>query len=173
MILKGFAPRLADTIGVMNSSTPSASARRRGSAVGRISSLRRGCHAAGSSRRAPILIVDDDPAVRRTLAQVLAMYGFAVQTAGDGVEALAQVADHEPALVLLDMRMPLLDGWGFARELRAQGRRLPLVVMGPADQVADWCDQVGGTTALAKPFDLRDLLAALDRVVRSGPAIES
>ncbi|HEY3110459.1 MAG TPA: response regulator [Chloroflexota bacterium] len=157
----------------MNSSTRSAGARTRGAAARPAGPLKRGCPAAEKPGRAPILIVDDDAAIRRTLAEILAMHGYAVRTASDGLEALRVVALVEPALVLLDMRMPLMDGWSFARELRERGRTLPLVVMAPADRAVEWCREVGGAEPLGKPFDLGQLLGALERVCPRRGAIRS
>jgi CheY-like chemotaxis protein len=147
----------------VNSSTRSAGARTRSSAARPAAPLKTGCPAAEKGRRAPILIVDDDAAIRQTLSEILAMRGYAVRTASNGLEALRIVALVEPALVLLDMRMPLMDGWSFARELRERGRTLPLVVMAPADRAVEWCRQVGGAEPLGKPFDLDQLLGALER----------
>jgi two-component system chemotaxis response regulator CheY len=155
----------------VNTSTRSASARTRGSAARPGAPLKNGCPAAEKARRAPILIVDDDAAIRRTLSEILAMQGYAVRTAGDGAEALAVVAQTEPALVLLDMRMPLMDGWAFAGALRARGKTLPLIVMAPADRAVEWCLEVGGAESLGKPFDLGQLLGAVERVYQRRGAI--
>src|SRR5947209_16860309 len=64
-----------------------------------------------------ILIVDDDEAIRQTLAELLEEEGYQVATAADGLEALAQVVAAPPALILLDISMPRMDGFDFAREL--------------------------------------------------------
>jgi DNA-binding response OmpR family regulator len=150
----------------VNTPTRSASARARRSTVRPGAPLKVGCPASEKARRAPILIVDDDPAIRQALSDILAMQCYAVRAAGDGSEALRVVAQTEPALVLLDMRMPLMDGWAFAGELRARGMDLPLVVMGPADRAVEWCLEVGGVEALGKPFDVGQLLGAVERIYR-------
>src|SRR5437763_1381023 len=75
----------------------------------------------------PILVVDDDPSILAVVSQILDFEGYPVQTATDGAEALAAVNTQRPSLVLLDMRMPVLDGWGFARALAARGEQLPIV----------------------------------------------
>lgn len=68
-----------------------------------------------------------------------------------------------PALVLLDMRMPRLDGWGFARALRERGRTPPIVVMTAARDARRWADEIGARGYLAKPFELGELLEAVRR----------
>src|SRR5690349_3932631 len=68
-----------------------------------------------------VLVVDDDPMIRETLADVLALEGYAGTTARDGAQGLAAVAADRPAVVLLDLMMPRLDGWGFLAECRRRG----------------------------------------------------
>jgi CheY-like chemotaxis protein len=114
--------------------------------------------------RGPILVVDDDPVIRRTVAEILSMEEYAVSTAPDGAQALLEVERERPGLVLLDMRMPVLDGWGFARALRERNIALPIVVMTAARDSARWAAEIGAAGHLAKPFDLSDLLAAVERV---------
>jgi len=112
----------------------------------------------------PILVVDDDPSIRAVVAQILDFEGYPVQTATDGAEALAAVAQARPSLVLLDMRMPVLDGWGFARALAARGEQLPIVVMTAAQDARRWAEEIGAAGYLAKPFELPDLLAVVERL---------
>lgn len=115
----------------------------------------------------PILVVDDDPSILETLAEFLDMEGYSVETAANGAEALESVEQTEPALVLLDMRMPVLDGWGFVRALQDRGRRLPILVMTAAQDARQWAEEVGAVGYVPKPFDLLDLLNTVDRL--SGP----
>jgi len=61
------------------------------------------------------------------------------------------------------MRMPVLDGWGFARELAARGVKVPIVVMTAAQDARRWAEEIGAEGYVAKPFDLTDLLAAVER----------
>src|ERR1700738_3138925 len=81
--------------------------------------------------RRPILVVDDDPAILATVCEALDMEGFPFVTATNGAEALDAVERDHPSLVLLDMRMPVLDGWGFMRVIRERGLNLAVVVMAP------------------------------------------
>lgn len=113
---------------------------------------------------AAILVVDDDEAILDVVSDVLRLEGYQVEIAIDGAEALEKVEHSRPALVLLDMRMPRLDGWGFARVLQERGIRLPILVMTAARDAAGWADEIGAAGYLAKPFDIGQLLDA----VRSG-----
>lgn len=114
--------------------------------------------------RGPILVVDDDPAIRRTVAEILAFEAYTVETAPDGAQALQAVERERPGLVLLDMRMPVLDGWGFAQALKERNIALPIVVMTAARDSARWAAEIGAAGHLAKPFDLLDLLAVVERL---------
>jgi two-component system response regulator MprA len=76
-----------------------------------------------------VLVVDDDDVVRSTLADLLTVEGYAIETAADGYEALEKAAVLQPDIILLDMAMPRLDGWGVAGEVRARGQTTRIVVM--------------------------------------------
>jgi two-component system chemotaxis response regulator CheY len=113
---------------------------------------------------AAILVVDDDDSIRSTVSEILNLEGYPVETAADGAEALRAVERSRPALVVLDMRMPVLDGWGFAQELKARGIRLPILVMTAAQNARHWAQEIGADGYVAKPFDLMDLLNAVERL---------
>ena len=110
-----------------------------------------------------ILIIDDDPAILETVAEILIDEGYRVRMAANGLEGLAALEQQLPALVLLDMRMPVLDGWGFVRALRERGLQVPFVVMTAAQDARRWAQEVGATAYLSKPFDLLELLAAVEQ----------
>jgi CheY-like chemotaxis protein len=110
-----------------------------------------------------ILVVDDDPAILRTVVDILMDEGYAVVTAANGAEALAALDSSEPASILLDMRMPVMDGWQFARELRALGRAIPIIVMTAAQDARQWAREIGAAGCVAKPFDMLELLAVVER----------
>lgn len=118
----------------------------------------------------PVLVVDDDPAIRRTVAEALDMEGYEVLEAQDGAEALDLLADADPCVVLLDMRMPVLDGWGFAAELRRRELRVPIVVMTAASNAQRWCAEIGGDDCLAKPFMLDDLYRVVGAFCGAAPS---
>jgi two-component system chemotaxis response regulator CheY len=112
----------------------------------------------------PVLVVDDDPALREVIQWSLVDEGYPVVTAGNGVEALERVHEGQPLLILLDMRMPIMDGWGFARAYREQpGAHAPIVVITAARDAAEWAQQVDAAGFLAKPFAIEDLLDTVKR----------
>jgi two-component system, chemotaxis family, chemotaxis protein CheY len=113
-----------------------------------------------------ILIVDDDPAILATVAEILHDEGYSVRTAANGMEGLAALEQQLPALVLLDMRMPVLDGWGFVQAMRERGLRMPFVVLTAAQDARRWAQEVGASGFLAKPFDLLELLAVVQQFMR-------
>ena len=114
-----------------------------------------------------ILLVEDDPAIREALDEVLGDLGYEVVSAPDGRGGLELAAEQaEPCPILLDWRMPVLDGPEFLNRLRElpRGSEFP-VILSTADRSA-MAVTVGGQVAavLSKPFDLDSLLAALRRV---------
>ena len=112
---------------------------------------------------APVLVVDDDPLIRTSISEILDLEGYPVATAANGAEALESVEKSRPSLVLLDMRMPIMDGWGFAGALGERGIHLPILVMTAAQSAETWAQEVGADGYLAKPFELVDLLDAVER----------
>jgi two-component system chemotaxis response regulator CheY len=117
----------------------------------------------------PLLVVDDDPSILATVAEILSSEDYVVETARNGAEALQAVERKRPWLVLLDMRMPVLDGWGFVRALAERQISLPVVVMTAAQDARAWAAEVGAAGYLAKPFDLNDLLDAVERLRGAPP----
>lgn len=111
----------------------------------------------------PILVIDDDNSILLTVTDILEFEGYSVETARNGLEALLVLERIAPSLILLDMRMPILDGWTFARTLQERGIKLPILVMTAAQDAFRWSQEIDAAGYLAKPFDLFDLLAAVER----------
>lgn len=111
----------------------------------------------------PVLVVDDDPAIRDAVRDVLEAAGMQVATAQDGSEALEHVIAEPPSLVLLDMRMPVMDGWHFARALRERHLAVPVVVMTAAADARRWADEIGALGWVAKPFAVSELVSTVQR----------
>src|SRR5438046_166816 len=111
----------------------------------------------------PILVVDDDVEILAMLRDFLEGEGLTVRTAGNGAEALEMIDEVSPALILLDMRMPVLDGWGFAERLRERNSSYPIVVMTAAESARRWAEEIGATGYIAKPFDVNELLQLIER----------
>jgi CheY-like chemotaxis protein len=108
-------------------------------------------------------VVDDDPAIRDAVRDALEAAGMRVTVASDGAEALEQALSEEPCVVLLDMRMPVMDGWGFARAIRERGMDLPVVVMTAAADARRWANEIGAMGVVPKPFALSELISAVQR----------
>jgi CheY-like chemotaxis protein len=124
-------------------------------------------------QRRPILVVDDDPAILATVCEALDMEGFPFVTAANGAEALDAVDRNRPSMVLLDMRMPVLDGWGFMRAIRERGLNLTVVVMTAAADARRWAREIGAQGVLAKPFDLDELVRAVQHLRPPLPCSET
>ncbi|MDQ3930310.1 MAG: response regulator [Chloroflexota bacterium] len=88
--------------------------------------------------RGPVLVVEDDALIREVIQEVLEFAGYQVESATSGHDGLRKVSDVRPALVLLDMRMPGLDGWDFAGVVKKAEPDMPIVVMTAADEGANW-----------------------------------
>ena len=112
---------------------------------------------------APILVIDDDPDVLSTVVDILEFEGYPVERATNGAEGLKVLERTLPRLVLLDMRMPVLNGWDFARILKERGIQLPILVMTAAQDARRWAQEIGAQGYISKPFELPDLLAAVER----------
>jgi CheY-like chemotaxis protein len=113
-----------------------------------------------------ILVVDDDAAIRDVVADILQMSDYVVKTAANGAEALDQVRAEQPAAVLLDLMMPVMDGWEFLRRCRecTPCASVPVVVMSAAHDAAEAASVLGAQGYLAKPFDMDKVLDVVDRL---------
>ena len=116
----------------------------------------------------PILIVEDERAVARGLEYGLTREGFEVFWTDTGRQALEMVRAHEPQLVLLDIRLPDISGFDVCRQLRAQGRRMPILMLTARDQEVDKVLglELGADDYVVKPFSLRELVSRIRALLR-------
>jgi CheY-like chemotaxis protein len=128
---------------------------------------------AEDGQRPQVLVVDDDGWVRESVKSVLAEEGYAVHAAPHGaaalelLEAMARAGLAQPDLLLVDVRMPVMDGRAFAQECRARGlSRAPIVVITAAAEAARHAADIGADGALAKPFVVDELLATVSAFAR-------
>jgi twitching motility two-component system response regulator PilH len=109
-----------------------------------------------------ILVVDDNQAERSRLEALLTANGYLVQSAGNGTEALAAVKRAKPDAILMDVNMPVMDGFAATRALRAdaQTKDIPVVLVSAKDQKADkaWGQMLGAKGYVTKPYTDEQLL---------------
>lgn len=124
---------------------------------------------AGDAGEGPILVVEDESELRQTMQWILEDEGLPVQTAANGREALDLATRRRPALVVLDMALPVMNGDGVAAGLRATyGESVPPILVVTADgRAAAKAEQVGAFDFLQKPFDIDDLIEAVQRGLAS------
>jgi urea transport system substrate-binding protein len=118
-----------------------------------------------------ILIVEDDVDLRTLLADELASAGYDVSEAANGRDALDQVDRSMPDLILLDMRMPIMDGWNFASEFhRLHDHEARIVVLSATADARSHAQTIGADACLDKPFKLEQLMALVSAQVAIGSA---
>ncbi len=109
-----------------------------------------------------ILVIDDDESIRQIVHLFLSDEGYEVIEASNGQAALDALDEFTPSLILLDLRMPVMDGWEFARRYRlTQGPHAPIVAFVAALNAAQEAAGLETALVLGKPFDLDDLLVAV------------
>jgi DNA-binding response OmpR family regulator len=116
-----------------------------------------------------VLVVDDEPALRRAIEAVLIEEGFEVSTAADGAVALALLDEFRPDAIILDLRMPVMDGYAFLAAYRARSEpRPPVIVCSTFPPSAD-LKALGAVDYLRKPFDVNELVLTIRRQTESRP----
>ncbi|MCK0506591.1 heavy metal response regulator transcription factor [Aromatoleum anaerobium] len=121
-----------------------------------------------------ILIVEDEPKTGDYLRQGLAEAGFVVDLARDGLDGLHLALDGDYDLIVLDVMLPSLDGWGVLQTVRRSGRDMPVLFLTARDQVEDRVRglELGADDYLVKPFAFSELLARVRTLLRRGKAKE-
>ena len=119
-----------------------------------------------------LLVVDDDPTIREMLDMVLVSEGYEVVTAPHGAAALRLLDQIHPDVIVLDMKMPVMDGWQFLRQYRQRpDPKAPVVVLTAAQDDKRRAADVGANAYLAKPFAIDDLIRTLDECMRANPCV--
>ena len=128
--------------------------------------------AASTAAAAAVMVVDDSLTVRKISGRLLARHGYHVLTAKDGVDALEQLAEVVPDVMLLDIEMPRMDGFDLARNIRADARlkHIPLIMITSrtADKHRQMAAEIGVNHYLGKPYDEEDLLACIRQSLGKG-----
>ena len=112
-----------------------------------------------------VLVVEDDRSLARLIEALLESAGYRVRSAADGQSALDAVRARRPALVLLDLSLPRLDGWEVLARLRAEADPPPVVLLTGHARLADRAASEGAAAALLKPFDVDELLHTVARLI--------
>jgi len=115
-----------------------------------------------------VLVVDDDPPLRRMLERTLAAEGYEVTVAADGGAALAEAERTAPDVIVLDVAMPAVDGLAVARRLRDKGDPTPILMLTARDAIPDRVAglEAGADDYLVKPFAVEELVARLRALTR-------
>ncbi len=109
-----------------------------------------------------VLVVDDDSSIRELLHAALLEEGYEVVPATDGQDALSIIERWKPDVIVLDLMMPVMDGWTFARRLRER-YDIPIVALSAVTDLARHAKGLGARDVIAKPFDLDSLLPKVAR----------
>lgn len=123
------------------------------------------------SGRRRVLIVDDEPDVLLTMRLILESEGFEPALAADGETALRRIDDEQPDVVLLDIMMPVLDGWFVLAELAGRSRRPRVIVCSAKSSPVDIAraEELGADHYVTKPFEPDDLVAIIRATLARGP----
>src|SRR3954454_9067981 len=115
-----------------------------------------------------VLVVDDEPNIVDVISMALRYQGFAVESAGNGRDALTAVADFRPHLMLLDIMLPDMEGFDVARRLGGERANLPIIFLTARDATEDKVRGLtsGGDDYVTKPFSLEELVARIRTILR-------
>lgn len=123
-----------------------------------------------------ILLVEDDPAIRRLLLELLTEEGYDVHTAGNGQAGVSAARTNRPDLILMDLMLPEMDGMAATRQLKSDPttRGIPIIAISAGTNLRIHADDLPADGVVAKPFDLDTLLAAITvqlrrRAAKDGP----
>ncbi|HZR19856.1 MAG TPA: response regulator [Verrucomicrobiae bacterium] len=124
---------------------------------------------AGSQRGRRLLLVDDDVSVRDSLKDLLVDEGYSVVAAADGQQAVDLAGAQEVALVLLDLNMPIKNGWDTFEQLTREHPLLPIIIITARPNQVFTALSAGAGALLEKPIDIPTLLGAIEKLLAEGP----
>ncbi|AIF50020.1 response regulator [Pelosinus sp. UFO1] len=114
-----------------------------------------------------VLVVDDQPGIRRLLMEVLTEEGYVVHTAANGYEGLQKVKEVNPVLILMDMKMPGMDGIETLRELKRLNQANKVIMMTAYGELelVNTAKELGAYAYITKPFDIIDLCSMISTLI--------
>jgi DNA-binding response OmpR family regulator len=115
-----------------------------------------------------VLVVEDEDTVGQIVTDTPMDEGYEVRRARNGREALALLGDWLPSIIVLDLMMPVMDGWRFRAEQRRLGDQIsavPVIVLSGAHDARTRAAELGAVAAIAKPFDLDEVVATVSRYI--------
>lgn len=115
-----------------------------------------------------VLVVDDEPNIRDLLSASLRFQGHQVLTAANGNEAINKIVDNQPDVVLLDVMLPDISGFGVTKKIRSLGIEVPILFLTARDDTEDKVTglTVGGDDYVTKPFSLDEIIARISAIMR-------
>ncbi len=120
----------------------------------------------GPQTRPRVLVIDDDDALCEVLREALSDAGFAVATVSHGAAALELVKHHQPAVILCDLRMPIMDGWSFVDQYRRQARPpASVILLSALKDVEQSARQMGAAGFIKKPFELDTVVVQIESCI--------
>ena len=119
-----------------------------------------------------VLVVDDDVDIRSVMCELLTDEGYQVKTAVNGREALAKLSSWRPDVILLDLMMPIMDGWTFltTQQSSQQLRRIPVILMSASHTLTPGDERLPVADVVAKPFEIDTVLTKVAALARRADA---
>jgi CheY-like chemotaxis protein len=110
-----------------------------------------------------VLVVEDDEALRTSIEMLLQVAEIPVRVASNGLEALARITDEMPDLILLDMKMPVMDGWEFVKRFRETfgSANSCIIVVTAAEDARKRAEEVQACCSIGKPFDADSFITSI------------
>ena len=112
-----------------------------------------------------VLVIDDEPQVRATIREALVLEGYDVSEASNGAEGLALLPSLLPEVIVLDLWMPVMDGWAFRKAQTLSHAHIPVIVISALDLSSDRLKELDADALIGKPFDLDVLYGAVADVL--------